>query len=367
LKKAILGTLASIIALAMLLPLAVAVGQPGVTSDVTPEVRPALAIKAPEVAGVGQLVTIKVVEENTGKPVPRAGVWAVDVNDLQNETNDAGAYASIAEKYGQFLGWTDRDGNVFHRFREPGRYVLVAVKDGFIPGFAQIAVKPLKALAIRAPDVAGVGELVTITVYERYIGIPVPGAGVWAVDVNRIESARNDVEAYASLAEKYGEFLGWTDRNGNVFHRFSGPGQYVLVAVKDGLIPGFAQIAIKPLKALAIRAPDVARVGQLVTITVVEKYVGVPVAKAGVWAVEVKDIRNDTNNAEAYISVAEKCGHFLGWTDDNGNVFHRFNEAGRYVLVAVKHGLIPGFHRITILSLQPVSEQPVGVIERASV
>jgi len=368
LKKAILGTLALIIAVAMLLPLtAVAVAQPGLTSDVTPEVRPALAIKAPEVAGVGQWVTIKVVEENTGEPVPRAGVWAIDVNDLESETNDAEAYASLAEKYGYFLGWTNRNGNVFHRFREAGRYVLVAVKDGFIPGFAQIAIRPLKALAIRAPDVAGVGQLVTITVYERYIGIPVPGAGVWAVDVNRIENASNDVEAYASLAEKYGEFLGWTDRNGNVFHRFSEPGRYMLVAVKDGLIPGFAQIAIKPLKALAIRAPDVARVGQLVSITVVEKYIGVPVPKAGVWAVDVKDIQNDTNNAEAYVSLAEKHGHFLGWTDRNGNVFHRFREAGRYVLVAVKDGLIPGFDRITILPLQPVSEQPIGVIQRASV
>jgi hypothetical protein len=352
----------------MLLPLtAVAVAQPGLTSDVTSEVRAALAIKAPEVAGVGQLVTIKVVEDNTGKPVPRAGVWAVDVNYLEDATDDAEAYASLADKYGEFLGWTNRNGKVFHRFGEAGRYLLVAVKDGFIPGFAQIAIKPLKELAIRAPDVAGVGQLVTITVYEKYIGIPVPGAGVWVVDVNNLEDEINDAEAYASLAEKYGEFLGWTDRNGNLFHRFSEPGRYVLVAVKDGLIPGFAQIAIKPLKALAIRAPDVARVGQLVTITVVERHIGVPIPKAGVWAVDVKDIQNDTSNAEAYVSVAEKYGEFLGWTDDNGNVFHRFNEAGRYVLVAVKHGLIPGFDRITILSLQPVSEQPIGVIERASV
>jgi uncharacterized GH25 family protein len=252
LKKAILGTLASMIALAMLLPLtAVAVAQPGLTSDVTSAVRPALAIKAPEVAGVGQLVTIKVVEDNTGKPVPRAGVWAVDVNDVGDEINDAEAYASLAEKYGEFLGWTNRNGNVFHRFTEAGRYVLVAVKDGFIPGFAQIAIKPLKELAIRAPDVAGVGQLVTITVYEKYIGIPVPGAAVWAVDVNNLEDETNDAEAYASLAEKYGEFLGWTDRNGNVFHRFNEAGRYVLVAVKHGLIPGFDRITILSLQPVS--------------------------------------------------------------------------------------------------------------------
>jgi hypothetical protein len=254
LKKAILGILASVMALAMLLPLtAVATAQPEVTTDTVPELRPALAIKAPELAGVGQWVTIKVIEKHTGKPVPRAGVWAVDVRDIETETNDAEAYASLAEKCGHFLGWTDRNGNVFHRFREPGRYVLVAVKDGFVPGFAQIEIKPLKALAIKAPDVAGVGQLVTITVYERYIGVLVPRAGVWAVDVQRVENGDNDAKAYAALAEKCGHFLGWTDKHGNVFHRFKEPGRYLLVAVKDGLIPGFARITILSLQPVTVQ------------------------------------------------------------------------------------------------------------------
>lgn len=254
LKKAILGILASVMALAMLLPpTAVAMAQPEVTADTAPELRPALAIRAPELAGVGQWVTIKVTEKHTGKPVPRAGVWAVDVRDMENETDDAQAYASVVEKCGHFLGWTNRSGNVFHRFREPGRYVLVAVKDGFVPGFAQIEIKPLKALAIKAPDVAGVGQLVTITVYERYIGIPVPGAGVWAVDVQRVENADNDAKAYAALAEKCGHFLGWTDKHGNVFHRFKEPGRYLLVAVKDGLIPGFARITILSLQPVTVQ------------------------------------------------------------------------------------------------------------------
>jgi len=363
LKKAIFGVLASIIAVAMLLPVtAAAVTQPELTSDTMPELRPALAIKAPNVAAVAQLVTITVVERHTGEPVPRAGVWAVHVKGENVET-----YAALDDENSQFLGWTDQNGSVFHRFREQGHYVLLAVKDGFVPGFAQIAIKPLKALAIKAPDVAGVGQLVTINVFERYTGTPVPRAGVWAIDVNDIKDETDDAEAYASLAEKFGQFLGWTDRNGNVFHRFREPGQYVLVAVKDGFVPGFARIAIKPLKALAIRAPDVAGVGQLVTITVVEKYIGIPIPRAGVWAVDVKHIEDETNDAEDYASLAEKFGQFLGWSDKNGNVFHRFREPGRYVLVAVKDGLIPGFARITILSLEPVSAQPMAVIHKTRV
>jgi hypothetical protein len=103
-------------------------------------------------------------------------------------------YASLAEECGQFLGWTNRNGNVFHRFKEAGRYVLVAVKKGFTPGFAIITVKPLKALAIKAPSIAGVGQLVTITVVEKYLGIPIPRAGVWAIDVNDVKEEPDDAQ-----------------------------------------------------------------------------------------------------------------------------------------------------------------------------
>jgi hypothetical protein len=130
------------------------------------------------------------------------------------------------------------------------------------------------------------------------------------------------------------------------------------VAVKGDLIPGFAKITIVPLRALAIRAPGVAGVGQLVTITVVEKYLGIPIPRAGVWAVNVEDIENETT--DDYVALAEECGQFLGWTNRNGNVFHRFKEAGRYVLVAVKDDLIPGFAKITILQLQPAVAEPVA-------
>ncbi|MBN2186420.1 MAG: hypothetical protein JW732_03095, partial [Dehalococcoidia bacterium] len=167
-KKVKLALLASIMALAILLPLNAAVAaQPQLASDITPQLKLALAIKAPDIAGVGLPVTITVVEKYTGKPVPKAGVWAVDVKDIENGTSDAEDYASLAEEYGQFLGWTNKDGNVSHRFKEAGQYVLVAVKKGFIPGFAMITVKPLKALAIKAPGVAGVGLPVTITVVEK--------------------------------------------------------------------------------------------------------------------------------------------------------------------------------------------------------
>ena len=253
LKKIGLKALALAVVLAVLLPATVAVAQPQLSSDVAPELRAALAIRSPRVAGVGQLVTITVFDRHSGVPVPRAGVWAVSVRGYGVEADVASS-----EEYSQFLGWTNDDGKVFHRFRDQGYRVLAAVKDGFVPGFAQIVIKPLRALAIKAPGIARVGQLVTVTVVERYLGIPVHRAGVWAINVDDIKAESNDPELYASLVEEYGQFLGWTNDDGRVFHRFREPGRYVLVAIKDELVPGFARIRIvslQPAEAQPLAAP----------------------------------------------------------------------------------------------------------------
>lgn len=252
-KKIVSGTIVLVMALAMILPVAgVAMAQTELATDVEPALKPALAVKAPEAARVGQLVTIKVVERHSGRPVSRAGVWAINVKDLKSETDDAEAYAELAKKYGHFLGWTDRWGNVSHRFKEPGWYVLVAAKDGFIPGFAKITIKSLRALAIRAPDVAWVGQPVTIKVIENHVHKPVPRAAVFAINLKDVVNETDDAEAYAEMAKDRGYFIGLTNRNGEVVHRFREAGRYVLVAIKDGFMPGFARIGIRPLQPTSV-------------------------------------------------------------------------------------------------------------------
>ena len=77
-------------------------------------------------------------------------------------------------------------------------------------------------------------------------------------------------------------------------------------------IPGFAKTGIKPLKALDIRAPDVARVGQPVTIKVTEKHVYKPVPKAAVFAINVKDVVDETDDVESYAEMAKDKGYFIG-------------------------------------------------------
>jgi len=252
LKKVILGTLALIIALAMIVPATgITMAQTEAAIDVTPIAKRALVVKAPEAARVRQLVTIEVTERYTGRPIAKAGAWAIKVEDVKSETIDAEAYAALVEKCGYFLGWTNEEGNVFHRFREPGRYVLVAVKDGFVPGFTKIDIKPFRALAIRAPEVARAGQAVTIKVFERHAYKPVPRAGVFAVKAKDIVDVAADSNTYAELARERGYFIGLTDGDGEVKHRFREAGQYVLVSVKHGFVPGFAKIAIKPLPTTA--------------------------------------------------------------------------------------------------------------------
>ncbi|MEE8194557.1 MAG: hypothetical protein V3T73_03535 [Dehalococcoidales bacterium] len=254
-KRIVFVTLTLVMALGMTIPLAgAAMAQPAVSADTETAVRPALAVKAPEVARVGQPITIKVVDRHSGRPVPKAGVWAINVRDITSEVNDAEAYASLAENRGHFLGWTDRKGNISHRFSQPGGYILVAAKAGFTPGFAKITVKPhiRKALAVISPQAARVGQPVTIQVVEKHISKPIAGAAVFAIDVKDLANETGDAESYAELARDNGFFIGLTNRNGEVRHRFREAGRYILVAVKDGFVPGLARITIMPLWPISV-------------------------------------------------------------------------------------------------------------------
>ncbi len=345
-KKAILLLVTLIMTLAIVVPVGVAArSQPQPIEEATAVPIPTMVVKAPEVAGVGQLVTINVYDKFFGDPIPNAGVWAIKVDDLETINGDPNFYVSLLDDEGEFLGWTNGEGNVFHSFNEAGQYVLVAVKDGYAPGFAIIAIKHM--LSVKAPEIALVGQQVTISVTERYTSEPVAMAGVWAIDMNDIVVDVEDAEIFTSLAESLGEFLGWTDNTGNVYHAFNEAGRYVLVAVKADYRPGFTRISVV-VPALAIKAPEFALVGQEVTITVFEKHIGKPVPGAGVWAVDVNNVTANVQAVEDYAALAEAHGEFLGWTDDNGNVYHKFAQAGRYVLVALKSGCLPGFAKIAI-------------------
>ncbi len=366
-----------------------AVAQADTVEDVEAVPLPnALVIRAPEVAYVGQEVTIGVYERGTGAPVGGAFVFALsreNAEALQAEmatlredaaTDAEGVdYQSLAETYGELIGITGNNGEVYHAFGESGWYLLLAVKGGYYPGFARIAVRPMvQSLSIDAPQNARVGEEVTITVFERNTQQSVENALVFAVSPGAAEALQAEITTlredatvdatsidYETLVRQYGELIGITNEYGEVYHTFDKAGRCLLIAVKAGYLPGFARINIWPaVKALGIKAPDTAQVGEEVTIGVFERGTGEPVENAGVWALsrenaelvkeEVTSLQDEVDTADDidYESLVEIYGEFIDWTDENGEVRHTFDEAGYYVLVAVKQSYLPAFKLIRI-------------------
>ena len=112
-------------------------------------------------------------------------------------------------------------------------------------------------LVIRAPQVAYVDQEVTIGVFEQGTGAPVGGAFVFALSRDNAEAFQAEMATlredtatdadgvdYQSLAETYGELIGITGNNGEVYHAFDEAGWYLLLAVKGGYYPGFAHQAL---------------------------------------------------------------------------------------------------------------------------
>ncbi len=408
-KKKWFGMVSALMVLVVLFAGLPAMAQADTEATETVPMPNALVIRAPQVAYVGQEVTIGVFERGTGAPVGGAFVFALsrdnaealqaEISTLREDSTAAEAegvdYQTLAEAYGELIGITGNNGEVYHAFDEAGWYLLLAVKGGYYPGFAPIAIRPVvKALGIKAPQNARVGEEVTITVFERGTQQPAEGALVFAVSPGAAEALQAEMTTiredttidaasidYEELAGRYGELIGITDEFGEVHHAFDQAGRYLLIAVKPGYLPGFARIAVWPVvKALGIKAPNTAQVGEEVTIGVFERGTGEPVENAGVWALsrenaeivkaEVAKLQEDTATVDDidYEALVGIYGEFIDWTDENGEVKHTFDEAGTYVLVAIKRGYVPGFRLIRIgavpkaLVIDAPRTAPVGEI-----
>ncbi len=362
-----------------------------------------LAIIAPWTVPAGKEFTVRAFLRENQEPFPNAGIWAVRRDDneaLKDELTwlrdnaDQPAedkdYESILDAHGVFLGRTGRDGRLACNFNEAGRYILVAARNGYRPGFTHIGIRDtVKALGIKAPKRAPAGRPVSMMVFDCVIHEPVQGAGVWAVTRDNMEVLKQEAEAlkkdtslsaedkdYETLANTYGFFLGRTDENGKIEYTFDETGTYLLIAVKRGYYPGFSTMTVytQP-KALGIKAtPPRTHVDREVTLSVFDRMSNDPVEGAGIWAIsrdeaatlrdEIGALRNDetTDVAEKdYETIVSLYGTFLGTTDEHGKLGATFDTAGVYILVAVKRGYVPGFTTLVVKEppeLQPESVKP---------
>ncbi|UCH43003.1 MAG: hypothetical protein JSW16_00215 [Dehalococcoidales bacterium] len=235
-----------------------------------------------------------------------------------------------------------------------------------------------RALAIDAPRKAEVGEKVTITVTERGTGDAVKDAGVWALTRENAELLKAEIEGIRQSADVAsvqsalehsvnirGIFLGTTNGSGKVKYAFEQAGGYLLVALKPGYFPAWKPIFIVSVpKALAIDAPRKAAVGEKVTITVTERGTGDAVKDAGVWALtrenaellkaEIEGIRQSADIASVQSALEQSVnirGIFLGTTNGSGKVKYAFEQAGGYLLVALKPGYFPAWKPIVIVNI----------------
>jgi hypothetical protein len=378
-----------------------------------------LTIRAPESAQVEERVTIAVADRETGEsiadaavyamkglnivgagstnkvmlqkssPVPSVSIPVISASPSETETSIVEAYRPNVEEVKQrgiLLGYTDDTGELTYAFNEPGRYVLVAVKDGYNPGFSRINIgnNEQNYLGIRLPKTAVVNQDVTITVFERNNLQPVESAAVYALKMDltvQPETTISDngtatqiiLEAGDKTAEKYvdealqaGVLIGYTDDNGQVSYSFTETGRYIITASKDGYHSAFARISIllSMPDELGVKLPSRAKVDEQVSIKVVNRLTQNAEEGASVYALDYTDTLkqvspsvsavNETDQyyrAESYAELARSAGIYIGDTDSNGEVTYAFTSSGRYVIVAVKEGFIPGFNNINILGI----------------
>ncbi|NIO06701.1 MAG: hypothetical protein GTO40_01450, partial [Deltaproteobacteria bacterium] len=131
--------------------------------------------------------------------------------------------------------------------------------------------------------------------------------------------------------------------------------------------------------SLAIVAPRIAPVGEEISMTVFLRANQEPFPDAGVWALtrekaevlkeELAALREGNNLASSDTdleSIISVHGTFLGRTDERGKLYHAFDEAGHYMLAAVKKHYFPGFTGINIgtrpraLGIEAPRRAPVG-------
>jgi len=272
-KKIILSALAIMVAVAMFIPCA---------TDVLAASSIQMSINAPNKVETKTTVNIQVVD-NGGDTIYKAGVYLLDDNDLKvinnyiiGKTGNID-YAAFAEDRGALIDKTDTQGKVIYKFTEEGKYLLVALKDGYVPAIHWITVdntnnidtfiqrqvmnagvqqgngyvnnaafaNSMERLIIDADNNVDVNTTVTIMVTDQDDD-EVYRAAVYLLEnedlrFNNGNSGQYDLEA---VAEDEGKLIGNTNTQGKVTYRFTEEGAYLLVALKGDYIPAMQEITV---------------------------------------------------------------------------------------------------------------------------
>jgi hypothetical protein len=358
-----------------------------------------LGIKAPASAAAGQQVTIKAFESNGAQPIEKAAIYAFSPGMIMPPTvqqapvpaDNGTATAAIIDsalgtvtsaeaqmlirenKNRSFLiGHTGNNGEVQFTFKDPGLYVLVAVKDGYLPGGAKIDIRLYnrpKPLEINVLFNISAGQPATLKVWEKGTNQPVATAAVYVLktgdsgDIKAMPpTANNDKsQGEANRAREKGTLAGYTDDKGQVVFTFGSSGQYVLAAFKDGYSPAFSYITYtlpNTKKSLTITAPAEAYANAMVNIGAYDAG-GAALGKIGIYSLRMDVVaqaatalqsgaKPDAAAREKYGPILREKSSFLGYTDGNGQLNVKFPRTGAFMLLAIRDGYLPDFAKINI-------------------
>jgi hypothetical protein len=354
----------------------------------------ALLIKVDNPVIVSQPVTITVFSRHSHETIAGASVYAIRIGNrvgpagTDNYTTPAGEVEALMESDGALLGTSGSDGTLSATIPETGRFLLVATREGYIPGFARMQVKQKNEedqklrLILQAPASTPAGQQITIKVTAGNSGQAVDNATVSAIKINGIlppiarptpVPAENgtatqmvvsrqapimiDTEQEDALTGRLGKkeiVLGSSNSAGEVVYTFTDPGTYMLLVRKIGYLPGARRINVQTdtaSKSLEIKVAVNLTTGQASSILVTEKTSGQPVEGAAVYSLKaeisrpIKQMPPTANNFKAQLiwagndaaRVKEK-GVLVGYTDSAGQVSYSFPSSGQYILAAFKDG-----------------------------
>ena len=315
--------------------------------------------------------------------------------DLATALGDAEELATDALSFwgGFFLGRTDANGELTHAYRQPGDYVVVALKRTFRLDYMRTSVGA-RWLAVEGPGAAHVGDPAEFTVTNRRSGAPVARAAVFAiphgpfpvplaadaapldaateaaVDAELLDALAADGESFRDdVAARWGViFLGWTDANGNVSHIFTSPDQHLIVALKCEWLPGFTRLVVVP-RQFTLEAPGSVLAGETFRVRVGDQ-TGAPVGGSLVFAFPLPLVTisgavdpssdaavaaelaaaADLDDEQAIEVAARRHGWLLGRTNDEGLLKAAIDRSGRYVLVAVKRSFRHAHSRLEVIA-----------------
>lgn len=389
-KRILYGILMLIITASLALPAAPVLADQNDNNRPSLVPVPTLIIRAAGQVESGQPLTITILGKYNHETIAGVSVYAVKTDDVvvaaatDNYTTLLKQYEALAISRGTLLGTTGTEGKTTITMTQTARYMLVAVKSGYVPGFTRLTVTlaAQKSLNVKSPGFATSGQPVTFTVTLRYSQQAVSGAALYAQQVSTfslpflnhiprpiVTSADNtstkitgkpipiqvltasstsfntDIikadPADTTAAQKYadqikgsGIFLGNTDGSGAITYTFNTNGYYIITAILDGYTPGFGRVTVNTSqKRLMLQTPASAAEDTTVTFFISENGTGTAVAVATLWMLHTNDIKGAYESIwESLIAnkvLSDNVDKYKGWMQQKGKSIGASDTSGQ--------------------------------------